>query len=161
EFAAVRATLAHAQRCRGPDRFALVVEQALPRYVYLDLVYARDPRRRQDDVEAAIRAALGLAGDEANARGGVFGLRARQLGEVEYASRIEGRVQNVDGVLWCKVAGLGRFAAGAVDPAALVLPPAPRAAAAVVACSAHELLQLAPAHLSLTPAAEPSAGECA
>lgn len=159
EFAAVRATLAHAQRCRGPDRFAFVVEQALLRYVYLDLVYARDPGRRQDDVEAAIRAVLGLADDEPNARSGVFGLRARQLGEMEYASRIEGRVQNVDGVLWCKVTGLGRFAAG--TGAALVLPPSPRAVAAVVACNAHELLQLAPPHLSLTPAAEPSAGECA
>ena len=46
EFADVRATLAHAQRCRGPDRFALVVEQALARYVFADVSYARDPSHR-------------------------------------------------------------------------------------------------------------------
>src|SRR5690606_3349300 len=131
------------------------------RYVFCDLVYARDPSFLQDDVEAAIRAALGLAGDAANERSGLFGLRARRLGEREYASRIEGRVQNVAGVLWCKLTALGRFAAGAVDPATLVLPAAPRPHAALLACAADELLQLAPQHFTLTAAAEPAAGECA
>jgi hypothetical protein len=56
---------------------------------------------------------------------------------------------------------LGRFGSGVVDPAALVLPNAPRPAALVLPCSAHELLQLAPQHLTLTALAEPSAGECA
>ena len=87
--------IAHAQRCRGPDRFPLVVEQALLRYVFLDVSYARDPSYRREDVEAALRAALGLAGDTADERTGLFGLRARRLGEREYASRIEGRLQNV------------------------------------------------------------------
>jgi predicted phage baseplate assembly protein len=161
EFAEVRATLAHAQRCRGPDRFPLVVQQALLRYVFLDLAYARDPTYRQEDVERDLRAALGLAGDAASERSGLFGLRARRLGEREYASRIEGRLQNVAGVLWCKVVALGRFGSGAVDPATLVLPPAPRPAALLLPCSAHELLQLVPQHLTLTALAEPSAGECA
>jgi hypothetical protein len=161
EFADVRAAIAHAQRCSGPDRFPVVVEQALLRYAFLDLTYARDPTFKAEDVDAAIRAALGLAGDDASARSGVFGLRARRLGEREYASRIEGRVQAVAGVLWCKAAALGRFSAGVVDPATLVLPASPRAFAAVLPCAAHELLQLAPPHLTLTTAAEPSAGECA
>jgi len=60
-----------------------------------------------------------------------------------------------------KAAALGRFSAGVVDPATLVLPASPRAFAAVLPCAAHELLQLAPPHLTLTTAAEPSAGECA
>ena len=161
EFAAVRATLAHAQRCRGPDRFPLVVQQALLRYAFLDLAYARDPTYRQEDVERDLRAALGLAGDAASERSGLFGLRARRLGDREYASRIEGRLQNVPGVLWCKVTALGRFGAGVIDPATLVLPAAPRSMALVLPCSPHELLQLAPQHLTLTAVAEPSAGECA
>jgi hypothetical protein len=161
EFAEVRDTLAHAQRCRGPDRFPLVVEQALLRYVFLDLAYARDPTYRQEDVERDLRAALGLAGDPASERSGLFGLRARRLGDREYASRIEGRLQNVAGVLWCKVTALGRFGSGVVDPTTLVLPAAPRPAALVLPCSAHELLQLAAQHLTLTAVAEPSAGECA
>ena len=161
EFSAVRDTLGHAQRCRGPDRFPLVVQQARLRHGFVDVVYARDPRWRQDDVEAAIRAALGLAGVEADERTGLFGLRARRLGEREYASRIEGRVQDTEGVLWCKVAALGLFAAGVVDPATQSLPAAPRSNAAVLPCRPHELLQVAAAHLTLSAVAEPSAGECA
>ncbi|WP_166359394.1 hypothetical protein [Pseudomonas akapageensis] len=161
EFAQVQATLAHAQRCRGPDRFPLVVQQALLRHVFVDLSYALDPSYRQEDVETALHAALGLAGDTAHERSGLFGLHARRLGDSEYASRIEGRLQNVVGVLWCKVTGLGLFTAGVLDPSTLSLPPAPRPAAQVLPCSAHELLQLAAQHFTLTPVAEPSAGECA
>jgi hypothetical protein len=161
EFDDVRATLAHAQRCSGPDRFALVVQQALLRYAFVDVSYALDPSYRQEDVEAAVRAALGLVGDTDNERSGLFGLRARRLGDREYASRIEGRVQSVAGVLWCKVTALELFAAGATDPDALVLPASPRPLSAVLPCSPHELLQLATQHLTLTSVAEPSAGVCA
>ena len=161
EFAKVRATLAHAQRCRGPDRFALWVEQALLRYAFLDVSYARDPTYRQQDVEAGLRAALGLAGDAEQERSGLFGLRARRLGEREYASRIEGRLQNVAGVLWCKVTALGLFAPGATDPEALALPTAPRPLSAVLACGAHELLALTAQHTTLTAVAEPGQGDCA
>lgn len=160
EFAAVRDTIAHAQRCRGPDRFSLVVQQALPRFVFADLSYARDSSFVRADVEAALRAVFGLFDATANERGGLFGLHARRLGEAEYASRIEGRAQHVPGVLWCKITGLGRFGAGATDPATLVTPATPRPVAAKVACGPLELLQLASQHLTLTPADEPAAGEC-
>lgn len=161
EFSDVRATLAHAQRCHGPDRFPLVVEQALLRYAFVDVRYAPDPSYRRDDVEAGLRAALGLSGEPGSERTGLFGLHARRLGDREYASRIEGRLQNVAGVLWCKVTALGLFAAGATDLDALVLPAAPRPLSAVLPCSPHELLQLAAEHLTLTAVDEPSAGECA
>ena len=162
EFAAVRAILANAQRCRGPDRFPLVVQQALLRHAFVDLSYAHDPSYPTKDVEAALKAALGLAGDAAHERSGLFGLRARRLGDREYASRIEGRLQNVAGVRWCKVTALGRFGGGGVqNPGTLALPAAPRPLSQVLACGAHELLQLAPQHLTLTPVAEPAAGACA
>jgi hypothetical protein len=161
EFAEVRATIDHAQRCSGPDRFPLVVEQARLRYIFVDLNYARDPSYRQEDVEAALRAALGLAGDAAHQRTGLFGLHARRLGESEYSSRIEARVQNVAGVLWCQVCALGRFPSGATDKATLILPAAPRPLLATLPCSPHELLQLWDVHLTLTSVAEPTAGVCA
>jgi len=132
----------------------------LPRFVFADLAYARDPSFVQADVEAALRAAFGLFDDAVNQRGGLFGLHARHLGEPEYASRIEGRAQNVPGVLWCKITGLGRFSAGATDPATLVLPAVPRPLAATLACDSLELLLLASQHLTLTPVDEPVAGEC-
>lgn len=160
EFSSVRAAIMHAQRCHGPDRFPIVVQQALLRYVYLDVVYARDPLLKAEDVAAAIQGALGLVGDGAAERSGLFGLHARRLGDVEYATRIEGRLQNVAGVVWCRVAALGLFGPGVADPATLTLPSAPRPLAAILPCSAHELLQLAPAHLTLTAVAEPAAGAC-
>jgi hypothetical protein len=157
----VRAAIAHAQRCRGPNRHPIVVQQALLRYVFLDLTYARDPRVDAATVGAALRGALGLAGDTANERSGLFGLHARGLGAREYAGRIEGRAQNVPGVLWCKVVALGRFAAGVRDPATLALPTPPRWRRDTLRCGPHELLQLDARHLTLLEAAEPSAGECA
>lgn len=161
EFNDVRAAIAHAQRCRGPDRFPVIVQQALLRHVFVDVSYARDPSYRAEDVVAALRAAAGLAGDAASERHGLFGLRARRLGEREYASRIEGRLQNVPGVLWCRVTAMGGLASGATDLSTLVLPASPRPSAPLLPCLPHELLQLLPAHLTLTSAAEPSAGECA
>jgi hypothetical protein len=161
EFADVRASIAHAQRCHGPDRFPVIVEQALLRYAFLDIVYSRDPRLKREDVEAAIRGALGLVGDSDHERDGLFGLRARRLGEIEYATRIEGRVQNVPGVVWCRVSAMGLFSGGVVDPTTLILPAAPRSLTPTLPCSAHELLQVTSGHLTLTAAAEPAAGECA
>lgn len=165
EFSTVRAAIVKAQRCRGPDRFALVIEQARLRHVFLDLVYAAEARLRRGVVEDSLRSALGLAGDSANERTGLFGLHARRLGDGEYASRIEGRVQNVQGVLWCKVAAFGLFpppAGGSVatDPATQPLPPAPRPLAARLGCGPAELLQLAGTHLTLGVAAEPVSGAC-
>jgi hypothetical protein len=113
-------------------------------------------------------AALGLAADGANAADheltGLFGL-ARRLGEKEYASRIEGALQQVPGVVWCKVTALGLFDSndpdlpGDDDPASLLLPPAPRSLAQVLTPQAHEMLQLTAAHLTLTAVAVP-AGVC-
>jgi len=156
EFAAIRDSILSAHRKRGADRFPLVVRQALPRFVFVDLNYALDPSYRREDVEASLRAAFGLAGDAANEGAGLFGLRARKLGDPEYASRIEGRMQNVAGVLWCAIVGLGRFAAGAVDPATLLLP-AHRRAAARLPCGALEILRLDARHLTLTSVADAGA----
>lgn len=161
EFETVRATIAQYQRCRGPDRFAVTVQQASLRYLFLDVLYAFDPRLLKEDVEARLRAALGLVDDEANARTGLFGLYRRRLGEKEYASRIEGRLQQVEGVSWCKVTALGKLAAGVTEPAAVDLPAAPRALSAQLSCGANRLLQLHSKHLTLNSAAPAPEEECA
>lgn len=166
EFANLRSTLQSWQHCRGPDRFPVTVEQAFLRYIWLDVLYAADPALARPDVEAALRAALGLAGVEADQSTGLFGLRRRRLGEREYASRIAATLQQVAGVIWCQVTALGMFAANdpAIpeddDPNALALPDCPRPLSASLTPAANELLQLAPPHLTLTAAVE-VAGECA
>jgi hypothetical protein len=150
EFQSVRDTIQSYQRARGPDRFAVIVQQAFLRYCYLDLQYAFDAALEQSAVESAIEAALGLAGDDASSRAGLFGLRRHSLGAQEYATRVEGVVQRVDGVSWCRVTALGMFASGATDPGALSLPTAPRARVEVLTPAAAELLQLHPSHLTLS-----------
>ena len=116
--------------------------------MYLTVSYAHDPVLITADVDTALRAALGLVGDEENERTGLFGLRHRRLGEKEYASRVEGTLQNVPGILWCHVENLGLLPA-ANDPTTLSLPLSPMKNSQVP-CGTTELLQLHPLHLTLT-----------
>lgn len=160
EFAAIRATIQRYQRCRGPDRFAIDVRQAFLRYAYLDLQYGFDARSIREDVEGAIRTALGLAGDEAAARSGLFGLRNRRLGEREYATRVEGVVQRVAGVTWCRATTLGFLSSSVVDPAAAPLP-AFRTRRRKLTPGPDRLIQLHAAHLTLASAPGPPPEECA
>jgi hypothetical protein len=161
EFSDIRDTIQEYGRCRGADRFPIVVEPATVRYCFLDLLYAFDPARVPGDVDAAVRQALGLAGDEPATRSGLFGLRRRRLGEREYATRIEGTVQNVTGVVWCKVTALGLFDASLLDPAAIALPAAPRERADKLTPEASQLLQLDARHATLATAPPPPSGACA
>ena len=149
EFGAVKETVAAYQRCRGSDRHPLVVEQAFLRYTWATIDYAHDPVLTREDIEARIHAALGVAGQSGTARSGLLGLRSRALGQREYRTRIEGVVQQVAGVVWCQATGLGLFASGEDEPASLTPPPAPQPRTEVLSPLAGELLQLAPAHLSL------------
>lgn len=156
EYASVKASILAAQRDRGPDRHSVVVRQAFLRYVYLDVDYAFDSTYQQEDVEAALRLALGFADtddDETVAAKGLFALDARKLGEAEYATRIEGALQNVAGILWCKVTALGLLGSPATavdDPTELTLPAEPKPLATYTACLPNELLQLDLSHLSLS-----------
>ncbi len=149
EFEAIRAQIEHARRCRGPSGYPVVVQQAFLRYVFVDVQYAFDPQVLQSDVDNSIRSALGLAGDEAHEREGLFGLRGRTIGQKEYQSRVEATVQQVQSVLWCKVTGLGLLPSG-IDPDVADMPTPPRPASAQVACAGNELLQLHSRHLTLT-----------
>jgi hypothetical protein len=159
EINAVKHTIAEYQQCRGPNRFPVRVIQGALRYLYLDIQLAFDPRLKREDVEKQIRAALGVSGDEAAQRRGLFTLKNRIFGGAEYATRIAGYVQNAGGVRWCKVTALGLLPPGG-DPAALTLPPEPKPLNAVVSCGDAEVLQVDPAHLQLTAAAPPPTDPC-
>jgi hypothetical protein len=53
------------------------------------------------------------------------------------------------------------FAAGATDATALSLPTAPRTRAEILTPATTDLLQLHPAHLTLSSVPAPAAGACA
>jgi hypothetical protein len=150
QFSAVEDIIQKADAGRGPNRYPIKVKQCELRYVYLTVTYAADPTLLTADVESALKAALGLVGDDTNERTGLFGLRHRRLGEKEYHTRIEGVLQNVAGIQWCRVEHLGRLAQ-ANDPTTLTVPASPNNLKKVP-CAATELLQLHPLHLTLTPA---------
>jgi hypothetical protein len=163
EYEEVRDAILSFQRCRGSDRFALRVEQATLRQVFLDLRFAFDPALIEADVAAAITALLAPMDDPTSDRGGVFALSARQIGGKEYASRIEGRVQAIPGVTWARAFGFGLLAATPAGtlPEDLTLPSAPRPRQAVVTPAPAELLQLHSAHLTLVSAPPDPGGPCA
>jgi hypothetical protein len=160
EIAQVRSAMASANRCRGPQRFPIVVQQGSRNYLYVAATAAVDPNLKLPLVEAAIKEALGVVGEEAS---GIYGSRGlftalqRTFGERDYSTRIEGAIQRVDGVLWSEVTELGALG-GAADPSTLAWPSTP-SLSPVVDCGPNEVLALFTAHLQLT-LAVPPAEEC-
>jgi hypothetical protein len=160
EIAQVRGAMAAANRCRGPQRLPIVVQQGSRNYLYVAATAAVDPTFKLPLVEAAIKEALGVGGEEASGIDGSRGLFAalqRTFGECDYSTRIEGAIQRVDGVLWSEVTELGTLG-GAADPSTLAGPSTP-SLLPVVDCGPNEVLALYTAHLQLT-LTVPSAEEC-
>lgn len=155
EIQAVADILAKYDRSRGARRFPVKVIAGRRRYATVRALYAHDPAVRAEDVAAAIALALGVNEGKPGAEegAGLFSLGRRRFGQPEYASRIEGTIQNVDGVLWAKVTGLSPLAL-TDDPAALAASGLPNAFTETAACGADEILSLYRGHLLLTPAAQ-------
>src|SRR5262249_43278229 len=125
ELSTVTELLNNYNVCRGPQRFALIVLPGHRGYVFVDISIALAPSYLEQNVFPAVRAAL--ADLFSPARG--FGAR-------EYRSRIEGTVQDVEGVLWNNVTALGSLGQSD-DPSKLVLPPPPRGLWETVPCASN------------------------
>jgi hypothetical protein len=106
EQEALRGLLSDYNRERGPNRFPIDVRFGQQQYVYLTVTVGRDPTYREAIVKKTIKEALGVTGDEGNgvdSSKGLFSLVRRQFGQPEYATRIQGVIQNVEGVVWVTV----------------------------------------------------------
>jgi hypothetical protein len=115
EEKALRDLLTDYNRERGPNRFPIDIRFGKQHYVYLTVTVARDPTYRGEIVKKAIKEALGVTGDEVNGvdgSEGLFSLARRQFSQPEYATRIQGVIQNVEGVVWVTVNAFGAFEAG-------------------------------------------------
>ena len=146
QLAAVQAALTAANAARGANRTPVLVALASLQYVYVQAVIAIAPSYDTGAVLAAIQAALGVAPADGSAPpdDGLFSVNSRDLGEPEYASRIEGTAQNVEGVISVEVTAFGTLGVAA-DPATLSLPSPPSLAAAV-SCAGDRLLALYTTH---------------
>jgi len=146
--------------CRGPQRFPISVIQGKRSYIYIHAEFALDPSFKEDKVKEAIKVALGVTGEESSGIDGTDGLlgsRQRRFGQDAYATRIEGFIKNVDGVVWVNVTALESLGE-ADDPSALSVPTAPGFNSALP-CNDTHILCLYKTHLQLSVTKE-EAGRC-
>ncbi len=146
EIEQVRRTISDYNKCRGPQRWPVIVKQGKFKYVYLDVVYGIAPRYQSGFVDESIKEHLGTT--NAVTSTGLFSLRQRRFGQREYATRVTGIAQNVEGVVWAKVKAFGSLGE-ADDPSTLSLPSYPSAFHTHVAADQRQVLALYPDHLSL------------
>jgi hypothetical protein len=150
EHAAIAAALRAAARDRGPDRFEIEVREGHFLDARLHAEVAIAAGLDEAAVLDAVATALGVQRPGApRPATGMFSLAERRFGQPEQLTRVTGRIQNVAGVAWTRVAALG--------PAA-----APADAAEQVDCPPDSVLRLAddPAAVTfaLTAVAGPTAG---
>jgi hypothetical protein len=174
EIEQVRKIIDKYNRCRGADRFPIQVLAGQFMYVYVAAAVAYNSTYRQKLVETAIKEALGLTGEEGDGvdgSQGLFALNNRRFGENEYATRIAGIIQNVDGVLWTKVNSLfvlcqpkttststpSVVVCGTIKPSDLTIP-SDRPLNEILACDDRHILSLYKGHLGLV-AMSGSSGE--
>ena len=144
QLSSVQSAITRANADRGANRFAVKAVDASLEYVYLSLTIGLAPGYQPDPVSAAVNAALGVmpADGSPPLADGLFSLDRRDLGEAEYASRIEGTAQNVEGVSWAQVTAFGSLGTAiAQDPSTLSMPASP-ALTTAVSCASNRVLAL-------------------
>lgn len=155
EITAVRETLDAYNTSRGAGLHPIDVVLGKRMYVTATIEFALKPPYRADIVEPAILLALGVNHGGATRdenQSGLFSLLRRRFGSAEYASSIEGTVQNVEGVLWARVTAFDDLN-DSDDPATIVLP-AVSVLKPAIGCDSNVVLSLFDQHVSLTVVAE-------
>lgn len=150
EIAAVRETLSSYNTQRGAGRHAVDAVPGKRLYVIVSVEYALKPTYRAELVEPAIRRALGVNFGKTTReedQAGLFSLRKRRFGGPEYASRIEGTTQNVEGVLWARTVAFTGLT-DSDDPETIVMPSI-SVLDPIVACDGGHILSLYDTHLLL------------
>lgn len=161
----VQQTLNTYNRCRGPARFAVQVIQGNLQYVYLKLRVGFEATRKQDDMDMAIRLALGVVGEEddgIDTDEGLFSLKQRRFGQTAHVSQIIATVQQVGGVRWVEVDDAQSLNLGdpvETDPESLPKPVLV-SASKNIACMNTRILALHKAHLDLSLIMDDSSREC-
>ena len=149
QLKSVQAAISQANADRGADRFPVLVVDAKLEYVHVSLSIGLLPGYQSDPVIAAVTAALGVVPSDGSPAptGGLFSVGSRNLGEPEYSSRIEGTVQNVEGVAWAEVKAFGPLGV-AIDPIILWIH-FPWLLQPTVSCADDRVLALYSSHFSV------------
>lgn len=144
QLSSVQSAMTQANADRGANRFAVKVVDASLEYVYLSLLIGLVKGYQQDPVTAAVSAALGVIPSDGSTppTGGLFSLDQRDLGEAEYASRIEGTAQNVEGVAWAQVTAFGTLGTAAGEDPTTLNVPSTTVNASAISCANDRVLAL-------------------
>ena len=161
EIEQVREVLAEYDRCRGPQRFPVMLRQGKRQHVAVSIDFSYDASFRKESVEEEIRRALGthdgkIGGKESSPHG-LFSLRRRRFGQREYLTTIAGVVQNVAGVVWVKVKAL--YSLGDAEDV-IDIPPIPFVSSETLACDGEHVLSLYAGHLELNGSATAGGEVC-
>lgn len=149
EIDQIRGVLASANRSRGPSRHPVVVHAGGRVFLYVDAEVALQAGVREHLVLTGVRNALQVAGSDDDAPG----TGDRCFGEREYATRIEGVIQGVEGIRWVRVRAL--MSLGPSDEPTTLSVPASAVRNASIVPGPEEVLALHTKHLSLRPIAPP------
>lgn len=149
QLSGVQASMSAANADRGANRFPVLLVEASLEYVYATVTIGLLPGYQSDPVFAAVSVALGVLPSDGSPApaGGLFSIDRRGLGQEEYASRIEGTVQNAAGVAWAQVSALGSLGT-AEDPSSLAVPAVP-SLSPTLSCAGNRVLALFAAHFSV------------
>jgi predicted phage baseplate assembly protein len=148
-------TLNGYNRCRGPARFPIKVEQGLLQYMYLNARVGYAAAYRQADIEVGVKLALGLVGEESNGietDQGLFSLALGHFGQSSHRSKILAAIQSVVGVTWVEIddaQAIDLSDPAETDPIELASPLIVSTAKAI-ACSSQRILALHSNHLDLS-----------
>lgn len=154
EFDFVTTTLNSYNSGRGSSRFPIVTVDGKRLYVNVTVEFALDPTFQFDLVKPEIEKALGINYGKSSSEeyaGGLFSLQRRKFGGREYASTIEGEVNNVEGVIWAKVTALNTLSETDEPDAITVLP---NEFNEIAPCGGSQVLSLYYKHLILTQVAD-------
>ena len=161
----VRDTMHKYNRCRGPARFPVDVIPGKRQHVYIEMRAGYEVSRRQKDIAAAIKKAVGMAGEEGNGidgKQGLFGLDNRQFGMGVHISQIVGAAQQVTGVTWVEIDAaqlIDQTGLTVTDPTELSTPPSP-AVDPILDCDTDRVLALHTAHFVLNLEMDQRQEEC-
>lgn len=161
----VQTTLNSYNRCRGPKRFPVLVQQGNLQYLYVSLRVSYDAAYRSEDIKIAVKLALGLSDEEDNGvetETGLFSLKQRYFGQNAHRSQILAAVQQVEGVVWVEIDDAQALDLGfppETDPLQLAAPVS-ASMDKVIACLPTRILALHSTHLNLTLLTDETAGEC-
>lgn len=161
----VQSTLNGYNRCRGPKRFPITVQQGLKQYIYLNIRVGFEASRKQSEMSEDIKQALGSvnsAGEESATGSGLFSLQNRTFGQGAHHSQIQAAVQNVAGVTWVEIDDAQVIDLGTppeTDPVPLVLPALPTTTK-TIGCLPERILTLNDLHLEIALSKDETQTEC-